>query len=112
VKTKDGTKVLQADGIVCATTATAVPKIFNDLSQAETDFFESIQYSSTAVIAQTFARAQTNGDKGIAFPRTEGVELAAVTVGPGPEEHSEVATLKIFDLELSERRYVLRATQL
>lgn len=96
VKTKSETRVLHADGIICATPATAVSKIFSDLSRDEADFFKSVQYSSTAVIAQTFARAQTKGDKGIAFPRAEGVDLAAITVGPGPEEHDDVATLKIY----------------
>lgn len=88
--------ILQAHGIVCATTASAVTKIFPDLSEQQRAFFESVNYSSTALIARTFKQDQTRGDKGIAFPRQEGINLAAITVSPEPGADRALATVKTY----------------
>jgi oxygen-dependent protoporphyrinogen oxidase len=73
-------RTLRADGIVCATTASVVPTIFHDLNRRQLAFFESIEYSSGALVARTYMQEQTVGDKGIAFPRQEGISLSSVTV--------------------------------
>lgn len=85
-------KTLQADGIVCATTASVVPRISTDLNDVQKAFFKAIQYSSTAVVARFYERKHIRGDKGIAFPRREGIELAAVTAEPGKNRLAAVKT--------------------
>ncbi|HSX35192.1 MAG TPA: FAD-dependent oxidoreductase [Candidatus Saccharimonadales bacterium] len=85
-------KKIQADGIVCATTATAVPRIFADLTLRQRSFFAAVQYSTTALVARTYPRGQSPRDIGIAFPRQEKTELAAVTVEP----KGDVAAVNIY----------------
>lgn len=89
-------KRLVADGVVCATTASVAPAILPGLTPAQRAFFEAVEYSSTAVLARTYRQEQTRGDKGIAFPRQEGSELAAVTVAPEPGRPGALATVKLF----------------
>jgi oxygen-dependent protoporphyrinogen oxidase len=74
----------EADGIVCATTATAVPKLFDNLTPNQKQFFQAVNYTSTAVLARTYLRSQTRGDKGLAFPRRYKSVLAAVALRPEP----------------------------
>ncbi|MET0779322.1 MAG: NAD(P)/FAD-dependent oxidoreductase [Candidatus Saccharimonadales bacterium] len=76
---------LQADGVVCATTASVVSKIIPDLSDRQQAFFSSVEYSSTVVVAQTFKKEQARGTQGLAFPRKEGSAVAVVTVSPEPD---------------------------
>jgi len=78
VHTSEGTKTLDAHGVVCATTATVVPKIIHGLHPAQREFFSSFQYSSTAVVAQRFRRDKLTKAQGIAFPRSEGKSITAV----------------------------------
>ncbi len=85
-------KTLQADGIVCATTASVVPRIITDLNDVQKAFFGTVQYSSTAVVARFYEQKHIQGDKGIAFPRREGIELAAVTAEPGKNRLAAVKT--------------------
>ncbi len=73
---------LHADGIMCATTASVVSRIIPRLTTKQKDFFASIGYSSTAVVAQVYPIDQTLGDKGLAFPRSENGKIAAITVSP------------------------------
>lgn len=88
---------VQAHGIVCATTASVVPTILPDLNVRQRAFFEAVNYSATALIARTYKQKQTIGDKGIAFPRQEGVNLAAITLSPEPgADKPALATLKIY----------------
>lgn len=87
------TEVLRADGVVCATTATVVSRIFTDLSETQKAFFQSVQYSSTAVAAHFYEREHIRGDRGIGFPRHEGIELAAVTTEPS---RGRLAAVKMF----------------
>jgi oxygen-dependent protoporphyrinogen oxidase len=89
-------KTLRADGIVCATTASAVPGIMPDLNHRQKAFFDSVEYSSTVVVARTFKREQTRGHKGIAFPRKEGIELSAITIAPELGGSGSLATLKTY----------------
>lgn len=90
-------RTLEAHGIVCATTASAVPKIFPGLNEQQRTFFEAVDYSSTALIARTYRQEQTLGDKGIAFPRQEGINLAAITLSPEPGASGPaLATLKTY----------------
>lgn len=87
---QDNILQIQADGIVCATTASAVTKIIPDLSVIQKEFFDSISYSSTAVVAQVYDVGQTKGDKGLAFPRSENSQLAAITVSPEKTANGKV----------------------
>jgi oxygen-dependent protoporphyrinogen oxidase len=90
-------RVVRADGIICATTATVVPKIFSDLTDLQKSFFKSVQYSSGALIARTYRQDQTRGDRAIAFPRIEGTELSAVTLSPEPGSgNTTYATIKTY----------------
>jgi oxygen-dependent protoporphyrinogen oxidase len=90
-------RTLQAHGIVCATTASVVSKILPDLNEHQRTFFEAVDYSSTALIARTYKQEQTIGDKGIAFPRQEGINLAAITLSPEPGAgKAALATLKTY----------------
>jgi oxygen-dependent protoporphyrinogen oxidase len=91
-------KRLHADGIVCATTASVVPTIFPDLDSKQIEFFKAIDYSSTALVAQTYQTAQTRGNIAIAYPRVEGTILSAVTLShePGGATTSALATLKTY----------------
>ncbi len=90
-------QILHADGIICATTATAVANIFPDLSERQKEFFKAIQYSSGALIARTYQQVQTRGNKAIAFPRKEGIELSSVTLSPEPGSRDVTyATVKTY----------------
>lgn len=88
---------LQVHGIVCATTASVVSTILPDLNEQQQAFFKAVSYSTTALIARTYKQEQTIGDKGIAFPRQEGIDLAAITLSPEPgASDSALATLKTY----------------
>ena len=78
------TQTIQAAGVVCATTASEVSKIILGLSAKQRNFFSSVRYSSTALVAQTYKKERLLGDKGIAFPRQGKSILASVTVSPEP----------------------------
>jgi oxygen-dependent protoporphyrinogen oxidase len=95
IKRNGSQELLRADGIICATTATAVPQIFTNLIDAQKTFFTAVHYSSTAVVSQTFKRSQTLGDKGIAFPRKEDIALSAITLASDPNKN-DLATLKMY----------------
>jgi oxygen-dependent protoporphyrinogen oxidase len=88
--------MLEADGIVCATTASIVPRIFHDLDEQQKLFFQSIQYSSTALVARVYQQHQTRGSKSIAFPRQENIPLSALTIWPEPGGKSKLAALKTY----------------
>ncbi len=90
-------QIVQADGVICATTATVVPEIFSDLTDLQKNFFKSVQYSSGALTARTYRQDQTRGDRAIAFPRVEGTELSAVTLSPEPGSgNATYATVKTY----------------
>ncbi len=90
-------KSLPFDGVIFATTANVIPAIFSDLTDRQTKFFDSIDYSSAALIAQTYKIEQTLGSKSIAFPRKEGIELSTVTSSPEPGTgHRPLATVKTY----------------
>lgn len=89
IKTNGTVKTIAADGVVCATTANVVPTIMQDLSTQQAEFFTSIQYSSTAVLAKVYSSSDILGDKGFAIPRTENSPLAAITVSPEPDGTSQ-----------------------
>lgn len=76
--------VLHADGVICATTASTVPKLLPNLTSKQKAFFDAVQYSSTALVARTYQQAQTIDDTAIAFPRMEQSELSTVTLSPEP----------------------------
>jgi oxygen-dependent protoporphyrinogen oxidase len=80
VKNLENKRTLIADGIVCATTASVVSRIFSDLTSEQVDFFSSITYSSTAVAAYRVKRSQPTKTYAIAYPRIEKQPIAAMTV--------------------------------
>lgn len=75
-----GKQILQADGVVCATTASAVPRLFPGLGQQQRAFFAAVQYSTTAVVAGQQPRSSASKTFGVAYPRKENLPLAAMTV--------------------------------
>lgn len=88
--------VLQADGIVCATTASVIPAIFPGLNPKQAAFFEAVQYSSTALIARTYERDQTRDSMAIAFPCQEGIDLSTITLAREPGGTGDLSTLKTY----------------
>lgn len=88
VRHKGEIRQVNADGVVCATTASKVSKIIPGLTKIQKDFFDSIQYSSTAVFAQIYPIDQIIEDRGLAFPRLENIGLAAITVSPEKIGHA------------------------
>jgi oxygen-dependent protoporphyrinogen oxidase len=72
-------QTIKADGVVCATTATTVPNIFPQLSRRQKQFFSSVAYSSTIVTAQILSQQKLVEDIALAFPRTEGKDIATMT---------------------------------
>ncbi|MDB5189781.1 MAG: hypothetical protein JWN49_107 [Parcubacteria group bacterium] len=96
----DGTteQIFHADGIVCATTASAIPQMIPDLPPQQRTFFEGVQYSSTTVVARTYNKKYLRGNIGIAFPRKEDLPVSAVTALHEPDvEHieSSIGSLKV-----------------
>jgi oxygen-dependent protoporphyrinogen oxidase len=91
-------RTLTADGVVCATTASVVPKLFPHLTDEQKQFFAAVEYSSGALIARTYNQQATHGDKALVFPRGEGTDLSAVTVSPEPAApgKSRMATVKTY----------------
>jgi len=90
-------KMLKADGIVCATTASVVPKIFPSLTDPQREFFRGAQYSSSALVANTYREEQTHSNRAIVFPRREETGLSAVTLAPEEAESGQMlATVKVY----------------
>jgi protoporphyrinogen/coproporphyrinogen III oxidase len=80
VRSKRGQQKFKADGIVCATTASVIPKMIKDLTPEQKTFFSSIHYSSTAVVTYRLERNTSPHTYAIAYPRKEGLPLTAMTV--------------------------------
>jgi oxygen-dependent protoporphyrinogen oxidase len=80
VDTPEGMRIFTADGIVCATTATVVPKIIKGLSQRQRDFFSSVQYSSTVNVSYRLPRSGKGRTYGVGYPRKEGRTINALSV--------------------------------
>lgn len=71
---------ISADGIVCATTASAVPKIIPNLTAQQKEFFASITYSSTVIGSYRIERSDPMPTYAIAYPATEEKPIVAMTV--------------------------------
>lgn len=71
---------LEADGVVMATTATAVPRLLPWLDPGRRAFFEAVAYSSTVNLAVGTRGRLPRGAYGILFPRRETPFLASATV--------------------------------
>lgn len=80
VKSSNAKRTLYADGVVCATTASVVPSIINDLTPQQKVFFSSVHYSSTAVATYKLPRTGKPNTRAIAYPRKESLPLTAMTV--------------------------------
>lgn len=77
----DEERMMDADGIVCATEASAVPRLFPGLSTAQRSFFESVEYSSTVIVALALRTRPLEGRPDALIPRSEAPnsQLLAVT---------------------------------
>jgi protoporphyrinogen/coproporphyrinogen III oxidase len=73
-------QTLNADGIVCATPAFAVPVILPELSSVQREFFENITYSRNVVAAIGLRQRLPSKAYGLLFPRTECNYLALASV--------------------------------
>lgn len=95
---QDGKKQVISNiaGVVCATTATAVPRILPGLTDKQRSFFEAISYSSTAVVAHNYHRTSHLPARGVAYPRLENNNLAAVTSASVATNEKFVETVKTF----------------
>lgn len=71
------------DGIVCATTATVVPKIFKNLNSEQKEFFLGVSYSSTVTVASCFEREKLNSSRAISFPVVENKPYSSFTTDSG-----------------------------
>jgi oxygen-dependent protoporphyrinogen oxidase len=88
---------LAASGVVCATTATAVPGLLPELDASQRKFFEAIGYSATIAVAIRTQELVPSPFYGIFFPRREAPHLAAATVRsarrPPPHAGGDLVTL-------------------
>lgn len=102
VRDRGGEGWLAADGVVCATTATAVAGMCPDLSPAQRAFFQAVRYSASICVALPTGAAASTLVRSILVPRREARRLAAVTVrsarGPEPRSSRAVATLYASDV--------------
>ncbi|PDV99261.1 protoporphyrinogen/coproporphyrinogen oxidase [Candidatus Chloroploca asiatica] len=80
VQDEDGVATLEADGIVIATTATAVPHLLPWLDHERRRFFEAIVYSQTANLALGTRTPLPQATYGLLFPRRETPFLASATL--------------------------------
>jgi len=71
---------LPADGVVCATTAGAVPRLLPWLDEARLAFFAAVRYSATAQLAVGLRGRLPRGFYGLLFPRRETPLLASATI--------------------------------
>ncbi len=71
---------LAADGVVVATTATAVPRLLPWLDGERRAFFEAVAYSSTVNLAVGTCGRLLRGVYGLLFPRRETPFLASATI--------------------------------
>jgi oxygen-dependent protoporphyrinogen oxidase len=71
---------IAADGVVCATTASVVPRIFPSLSETQRSFFQSIRYSSTVSVSYSLRHRAPAATSGFMFPTVEQPKISAVTV--------------------------------
>ncbi len=108
-KTEDGTytvtlrdendveETLTADGVVCATTATTVLRIFRNLASYQRIFFEGIRYTSVSYLGRTYREKDVRGNRGIVFPPSEGLAITHIATLREPDtenKNSSVASVK------------------
>jgi oxygen-dependent protoporphyrinogen oxidase len=72
-------QLLDADGVICATTATQVPLIVPDLTEDHRTFFASVRYSTTVSVAVIARGRCLEPYNGVLLPRREADHLTAVT---------------------------------
>lgn len=87
-------KTLKADGIICATTASVIPKILSFLTSQQRDFFANIHYSSTVVVAKTYKNMLIPQNFAIAYPRKDGTNLGTITFVA--DKTSQTTLIKLF----------------
>lgn len=80
---------LRCDGVVCATTASAVPRLMPWLDAERRAFFNAVGYSATAQLAAGTRRRLPRGYYGLLFPRRETPLLASATLQT--VKHSQAA---------------------
>ncbi|GAB4211355.1 MAG: NAD(P)/FAD-dependent oxidoreductase [Roseiflexaceae bacterium] len=73
-------RLLPADAVVCATTASAVPWLFPQLTARQRAFFEAVRYAPNVAAAVSLGRRLPAHFYGLLLPRRESDTLAAVTV--------------------------------
>lgn len=71
---------LVCDGVLCATTASVVPRLLPWLSPERQAFFAAVSYSTTAQLAIGTRRRLPRGFYGLLFPRRETPLLASATI--------------------------------
>jgi protoporphyrinogen/coproporphyrinogen III oxidase len=91
---KTSTGELAADGVICATTATHVPKILPQLNELQRNFFSAVTYSSTIVISYSLPKTPSSHTKAIVFKKPLSTPLTAITVMNRPEQNR--AAVKLF----------------
>ncbi len=73
-------RLLWADAVVCATTASAVPALLPQLTARQRAFFEAVRYAPNVAAAFSLDRRLPSHFYGLLLPRRETDTLAAVTV--------------------------------
>jgi protoporphyrinogen/coproporphyrinogen III oxidase len=73
-------RTLLASGVVCATTASAVPRLFPSLRGSRRDFFSAVQYSANISLMVGMRKQLPTGTYSLLFPRRESSMLASATV--------------------------------
>lgn len=80
VRLEGGAQDLSADMVVCATTASAVPRILPWLGDERLALFREVRYSSTALLATGTRERLPRDFYGLLFPRRESAFLASATI--------------------------------
>lgn len=80
VRMKGGSPALNADIVICATTASAVPDLMPWLSDEQLALFRGVRYSSTALLATGIRGRLPQDFYGLLFPRRETPFLASATI--------------------------------
>ncbi|WP_129627158.1 protoporphyrinogen/coproporphyrinogen oxidase [Candidatus Oscillochloris fontis] len=75
-----GGPALRCEYLICATTASSVPRLFPWIDPAALDFFRGVHYSSTALLATGLHGRLPREFYGLLFPRRESALLASATV--------------------------------
>ncbi|HEY4963079.1 MAG TPA: FAD-dependent oxidoreductase, partial [Candidatus Saccharimonadales bacterium] len=94
---KDGiTETIIVDGVVCATSASVVPRIIKNLTAIQKEFVSSIKYSSAVVVANVYKQPTDMPNFQHAYPRTESDVISSITSQTIRQPNGNNQIVKVF----------------